>query len=199
MKHLRISTSLPIALLAAITLAACGSDSNSTDTGPATSESAVDDASPATLTVSDAWSREPAEGQDVGVVYGTVTNPGDADVRILRATSSVSSDVELHETTVSDSGAMSMREVEEGYVVPAGGQFVFEPGGPHIMLLDIDSATFPTDQVEVTLEIEGDDPVSFSAPVRAIGDDMEGMDDMEDTDHSDVEDTDHSEMDGMEG
>ncbi len=197
MTHHRISRALAIATLATLTLAACGSDSDTSDAGSATTEPVTSEVAVATLTITDAWSREPAEGQDLGVVYGTVTNPGEADVRILAATSPVSDDVELHETTVDDSGAMSMNEVEEGYVVPAGGQFVFEPGGPHIMLLDIDAATFPTDQVDVTLEIEDGEPVSFSAEVRAIGDDTDAMADMDGMD--DTEEVDHSEMEGMDG
>ena len=90
-----------------------------------------------------------------------------------------------------------MFEVDEGFTVPAGGQFVFEPGGPHVMLLGIDAASFP-DEVEVTFELSEGDPITFTAPVEEIGDAMGGMEmeegDMSDMDHSD----DDMEMDDME-
>jgi copper(I)-binding protein len=140
---------------------ACGSDA----------DSSVDTTAPgagvevASLIVSDALSREPAEGQTRGVVYLTVANPTDSDITIVSAASSTSDQVELHQTTMAD----------EGFTVPAGGEFVFEPGGPHIMLLGIDPAEFPTDEVDVTLTLSEGDPISFTAPIEEIGDAMDEM------------------------
>ncbi|MFT4656897.1 MAG: copper(I)-binding protein [Ilumatobacter sp.] len=150
---------------------ACGSDA----------DSSVDTTAPgagvevASLIVSDALSREPAEGQTRGVVYLTVANPTDSDITIVSAASSTSDQVELHQTTMADDGVMSMAEVPEGFTVPAGGEFVFEPGGPHIMLLGIDPAEFPTDEVDVTLTLSEGDPISFTAPIEEIGDAMDEM------------------------
>jgi copper(I)-binding protein len=157
-----------VAALAALSFGAvaCGSDADSSA-----------DAESASLIVSDARSREPAEGQTRGVVYVSVANPTDNDVTIVSATSPTSDQVELHDTTMADDGAMSMAEAPEGFTVPAGGEFVFEPGGPHIMLLDIDPADFPTDEVEVTFALSDGDPISFVAPIEEIGDDIEEMDD----------------------
>lgn len=117
----------------------------------------------------------------MGVAYAIVTNSGDADVRIVSASSSVSGDVQLHETLMDDEGAMSMREVED-FVIPAGGTFTFEPGGPHIMMMGIDSATFPTNTVDVTVSFEDGSSTSFDAEVRSIAGGMEGMDDGDDDD-----------------
>ena len=166
---------LIVAALALLGAACGGSDS---ETGAGSGDA---------LSVSDAWSRQPAEGQTVGVVYGTVSNPGDDDVRLVSATSSVTGTVELHETLMDDNGAMSMQQVDEGFVVPAGGEFVFEPGGPHVMLLGIDPASFPTDAVDVELTTDDGAVLAFDAEVRAIGGGMDDMD-MEDMDHG--EDTD---------
>ncbi len=152
----------------AFLLVACGA----ADSGPASDAVAINDG----------WSRQPAEGQTVGVAYATVINGSDSDVRIVAASSSASSDVQLHETLMTAEGAMTMQEVED-FVVPAGGTFVFEPGGPHIMMMGIDAATYPTDTVDVTITFDDGTSRSFDAEVRAIaGGDME---DMEDMDHGD--------------
>ena len=161
MKRNRI---LSVAIVATLSLGAvaCGSDS-STDT--------------AELTVSDARSRQPAAGTTLGAVYAVVSNPGDDDVQIESATASVTDTAELHDTEMTD-GAMSMFEVEGGFTVPAGGEFVLEPGGPHVMLIDIDPATYP-DEVEVTFTLSEGGPLTFTAPVEAIGDAMDDDSEMD--------------------
>ena len=150
--------------------AACGDDDSA--------EGSTDDA----VTITDSWSRQPADGQTATAVYGVVSNPTDTDLRIVSAASPVTDTVELHETLMDDDGVMSMVEVDEGFVVPAGGEFTFEPGGPHMMLLGIDPATYP-ESVEITLSFDAGSPLTFAAEVRAAEDDM-------DMDHSDMDDPD---------
>ena len=168
------------ALAFALLLGACGNDS---DDG----EGAIE------LTITEAWSRQPAEGQPATAVYGVVSNPTDEDVTIISASSSASDRVELHETMTDEDGVMKMSQVEEGFVVPAGGDFAFEPGGPHIMMLGIEAATYPTDVVEVTLELDNGGSLAFDAEVRSLdGDAMEdmgddGMGEMEDGEMGDAE------------
>jgi copper(I)-binding protein len=161
-----------------LALAACGSDDvASTDTG-APAEAA---ASTAELSIADPWSRQPAEGQLTGAVYGVVTNDSDEDITAIGASTSVTDTVELHEVTMNDEGQMSMSEKEGGYVIPAGESFTFEPGGPHMMLLGIDVATYP-DMVDVTLEFDTGATLDFTAEVRMIG-----ADDMADVDMDEME------------
>jgi copper(I)-binding protein len=166
--------------LSTLTLVACGSDDSSADADAA-------------MTIVDAWSRQPAAGQTAAVVYGVVSNPNDVDVTITAATSAVSDDVELHETLVADDDTMSMQEAAEGFIVPAGGSFTFEPGGAHIMLLGVDPDTYP-DSVDVTLDFDGTEPLSFDAEVRSlVGDvtgEMDDLDEMDDMDHGGSDDTD---------
>lgn len=150
-----------------LVLAACGSDDTaSTDTTALAEAEASDDA----LSIADPWSRQPAEGQTTSAVYGVVTNDSDEDVTAIAASTSVTDTVELHQVMMNDEGQMSMSEKEGGYVIPAGESFTFEPGGPHIMLLGIDSATYP-DTVDVTLEFDNGASIGFTAEVRMIGDD----------------------------
>lgn len=156
--------------------AACGDDE---DADTAATVEAGEAAADGGVSVVGAWSRRPAEGQATSAVYGTVTNGTDADVTIVAATASVSDRVELHETLMGDDGTMKMQEKEGGFVVPAGGEFVFESGGPHIMLFDVDAAAYP-ETVDVTLELADGETVSFTAEVRAADStEMSGASDMD--------------------
>ena len=152
--------------MAALGLAACGSDDD------ASSDDATEESVSADITIADPWSRQPAEGQTTSAVYGAVTNGTDDAVTAISATASVSDTVELHEVLMNDEGQMSMQEKDGGYEIAAGETFVFEPGGPHIMLLDIDAATYP-DTVDVTLSFDNGTTIDFTADVRPIGEDMD--------------------------
>lgn len=160
-----------VAALAALSLfglSACGSD----DTEPAASSEASADVG---VEISDAWSRQPADGQTASAVYGVVTNNGSETITAIAASTPQSSRVELHETTMNDAGQMSMSPKDGGFAIAAGESFAFEPGGPHIMLLEVDPATYP-DNVDVTLEFDNGTTLDFVAEVREIGD-MEMDDD----------------------
>jgi len=163
--------------------AACGSDA-ATVTSEATSGSTLDTAgesSDAAMTIDDPWSRRPAEGQTTSAVYGVVTNHSSEDITVIGAMTSVTDTAELHQVTMNDEGQMSMSEKEGGYLIAAGESFTFEPGGPHIMLLGIDPATYP-DMVDVTLSFDNGASLDFTAEVREIGGEMGEMDEMDEMD-----------------
>ena len=196
--------SIALAAVAVLGLAACGSDDDA-----ASGDDIEQAASAADITMADPWSRQPADGQTTSAVYGAVTNNTDGTITAISATASVSDTVELHEVLMNDEGQMSMQEKEGGYEIAAGETFVFEPGGPHIMLLDIDAATYP-ETVDVTLSFDNDVTIEFVADVREIGDDAMEMDGTEDgemedgdgmvemEDGEEMEDGDHSDDDSME-
>ena len=161
-----------LATVSVLGLAACGSDDAEPAAGAETSAEAD-------VSISDPWSRQPAEGQTNSAVYGVVTNNGDTTITAIAASTPESSIVELHETSMNDEGQMSMSQKEGGFESPAGESFTFEPGGPHIMLLDVDPATYP-DSVDVALEFDDGTTLDFVAEVREIGNTETEMDgDME--------------------
>jgi copper(I)-binding protein len=201
-------TTLLLAPLAAsaliFSLAACGSDDDgaSSDTvvettdDMATGTTMADDmasddmaempggeATVGDLAVTDAWARQPADGQTASAAYATITNNGDTDVTLIGGSVPFDATVEIHETLMGDDGSMQMQEREDGFVIPAGGSFTLEPGGPHIMLLDIDPADF-VGEIDVTMIFDDGTELTVTAPVRSIdGMDMdmdESGDDMDD-------------------
>ena len=188
-------------------LAACGSDDDSasgtttaseattaTDGTTAMDDSSMDDdamaggeATVGDITVTGVWMREPAEGQTRSAAYGTITNNGDSDVTLVSASVPFDATVEIHETIMGDDGSMQMQEVPEGFVVPAGGSFTLEPGGPHIMLIDIDPADI-TGTIDVTMVFDDGTEVTVGAPVRPlVMDDSDMSGDMTGDMESDME------------
>jgi hypothetical protein len=163
-EHRPILRTIAFVASLALVLVACGGD----DAAPEPADE---------IAVTDAWSRRPVSGQPTAAVYAVVSNPTGDDITIVGAASPVTDRVELHETVENDDGTMTMREVDRGFVVPAGGDVTFESGGPHIMLFDIDADTYPTDHVAITLEFDGADAITFEAEVRSLdGDTMGSMD-----------------------
>lgn len=122
------------------------------------------------LVVSDA--RVGAPTGPHAAMYFTVTNPGDESDRLLGASTDVAERVEIHETTMSDDGTMSMHAVA-GVDVAADETIVFEPGGLHVMLVGVDRLD-EGEQVDVTLhwETAGDMDVvaEVVAPSETMGD-----------------------------
>ncbi|MGP9536588.1 copper chaperone PCu(A)C [Brachybacterium sp. AOP43-C2-M15] len=116
------------------------------------------------LTVTDPWIKAAASG--MSAAFGTVTNGTDQDLVLVAATTPVSPAVELHETASDGSGGMSMREKEGGFALPAGEELVLEPGGNHLMLMDLAEPLLPGDEVELTLEFEDGTEHPFTATVK---------------------------------
>ena len=147
-------------------LAACtGGAPDSTADGGATDSAADGDAGPETaLTVSDPWVKAGEEGMTSA--FGTLTNDTDRDLVLIGARTEASAHVELHETTDDGSGGMSMQEKEGGFPLAAGEQLVLEPGGHHLMLMDLTAPLLPGDEVELILEFEDGTEHPLTATVK---------------------------------
>jgi periplasmic copper chaperone A len=176
----------PLAAAALVfSLAACGSDDDSSsDTVDTTSQTTMagtdmaempgGEATAGDITVTDVWVRQPAEAQTRSAAYGAITNNGEADITLVGGSVPFDATVEIHETVMDDAGTMQMQEREDGFVIPAGGSFTLEPGGPHIMLIDIDPADF-VGEIDITMIFDDGTELTVTAPVRSLaGMDMEG-------------------------
>ena len=153
--------SIGVVLGAVVALAACGSERSST------SSTSGD------VTVQDAWVRELAAGQTTAAAYATVVNGTDHEVTLVGATSPLTDDVTVHETTTGDDGTMSMGEPDGGVTIEAGASFVLEPGGAHVMLDGVDAADVVA-PVEVTFVFDDGSEtgldVTADAEVRPLDD-----------------------------
>lgn len=147
--------------LAALTLplAACAT----TDGG----ESAT--ASPsatAALSLADGWVKAVDSGMTAA--FGVLENSSEAPITLVSAQTDAAAMVELHETVEDGSGAMVMRPVDGGFVVPAGGTHELAPGGDHIMLMGVTDPIEPGEDVTIVLTTDDGGTLTVSLPARSF-------------------------------
>jgi len=120
------------------------------------------------LTIGHPWSRPTAAGMPMGVAYLTITNHGKVPDALVAASTPAAANVEFHQTSFTD-GMARMRPLQE--IVIAPGQSVkIEPGGIHLMLVDLRSALVSGKTVPLTLEfrVAGRITVELSIEAPAV-------------------------------
>ena len=143
-------------LLAALALGSCGDDD---------SADATDDAT-AAVSVEDAWARTSPMMATNGAVYMQLTASVDDRLESARVGAEVAASAEVHETTMDEgSGEMAMSEVD-AIELAAGEPVALEPGGFHVMLLDLAEPLEVGSTIEVTLVFAEAGEVVVSAEVR---------------------------------
>ncbi|WP_220499345.1 copper chaperone PCu(A)C [Microbispora sp. H10949] len=175
---------LVVLSLGAVTAtAACGSEEPSSASAASPSAVAASPSSaPAALSITDPWVKTAKKGMTAA--FGTLVNNSDSDVTVIAGSTPAAPMVELHEV-VESKGKMVMRPKKGGFVVPAHGSHVLQPGGDHIMVMDVPSEIKPGSEVPFTLELKGGGTYTFTALGKDFagakenyqpGADMGGMD-----------------------
>lgn len=143
------------------------------------------------LFVRDAWTRESPMLDLAGAAYMIIHNSTDADDALVGASSPAAEFVELHLSSMDEEGMMSMNQVTE-IPIPAHADAVLEPGGYHVMLIDLVEPLTEGTEVELSLEFMTAEPQTVVAPVMAgapmMGDMDMDMDDMSEGDDMDMDD-----------
>lgn len=103
----------------------------------------------APLVWEDGWIKAAEDGMTGA--FGTLRSSTGSDLRITGAESAAAGSAELHETASDDGGSTLMQEKEGGFLVPAGAALTLEPGGDHIMLMELREPILPGDEVTITL------------------------------------------------
>ncbi|HUQ24559.1 MAG TPA: copper chaperone PCu(A)C [Burkholderiales bacterium] len=124
----------------------------------------------AQLRIDDAWTRATAPGAKVGAGYMKISTTV-AD-RLIGAASPAAARVELHVTS-KQGDVMRMREVK-AYDIPVGGSFALEPGGAHLMLVDLKAPLKEGARVPMTLRFERAGEVKVELAVRGLGSTVQG-------------------------
>lgn len=108
------------------------------------------------IETSDLWVKS-SEMSNVGgmtAVFGTITNNSSEDITLTGGQTEVADIVEIHEMAMID-GEMKMQEIGGGLVIPAGQSVTLEPGGDHIMLMELTQAIEAGQEISVTLNFDG--------------------------------------------
>lgn len=114
--------------------------------------------------MSDAWVKAVSDDEEMSAAFGVLTNASADGITLVSASTSVAGMVELHEVVMKD-GSMVMQPKEGGIPVPAEGEATLEPGGDHIMLMELGGTIEPGEVV--TLELEFDDGSSITVDATA--------------------------------
>lgn len=122
------------------------------------------------VTVEEAWIRLPAVPGRPAAGYFTAEATSESESIV--SVSTPNGRIELHES-MTHGGMSSMRpmaSVDFERVEP----LVFEPGGKHLMLFDLDPALKSGDTVALAFRFSKAPPVTVEAEVRAAGEDHGG-------------------------
>lgn len=117
------------------------------------------------------WSRATPEGARVAAGYLLVKNNGAEADRLVSITGEIAGRAEIHEMSVNAEGVMTMRPLSDGLEVPAGGEVALEPGGYHIMFLDLKKGIGAGEKFAGTLTFERAGAVEVEYAVEAMGGD----------------------------
>jgi len=176
---------------AALVLSACTASTGSAAVSPTASEQVSQaEVAEQSVTVTDPWVKATEEGMTAA--FAQFTNTTDQDLHAVSATSDQSDRTELHEM-ISQGGDMVMSQMPDGFTIPAGATYTLEPGGDHIMLMDLTAPIEAGQDVELTLEFSDGTSVSWTAPARVYdgaNESYEGDGDMQDDMSDQSEDAD---------
>jgi copper(I)-binding protein len=117
-----------------------------------------------TVTVHDAWIRQPVGDRSQAAAFAVVENSGAAGRAIVSAIADVADTTELHEMKMT--GSMMRMSPVTRIDVPARGKVELRPGGLHLMLFGLKPAVTAGDTVMLTLAFDDGTTVSAKAAVR---------------------------------
>ena len=133
----------------------CGEAPEAAETGPK---------APDGISVTNARLMLPAVAGNPGALYFDVANSGTTG-RMIRAAEVTGAGSAMMHTT-SDGNMAETLQV----MVPPGGDVKFEPGGAHVMAMNLADTVKAGSKTDVTLTFVGGDKITFPADVRAAGD-----------------------------
>jgi copper(I)-binding protein len=105
------------------------------------------------LKIENAFARPTPGGATIAVGYLTIVNSGSSPDRLVSLTSDISAKTQIHEMKM-DNGVMEMRELTDGLAIPAAATVALNPGGDHIMFVDLKHPVKPGDVIHATLIFE---------------------------------------------
>jgi copper(I)-binding protein len=118
------------------------------------------------VTVNNAWARATAPSQEVGAAYMDIKSVTDAT--LTKVESPVADVVEIHMMSMKN-GVMEMRMLET-MPLPAGKVVKLEPGGFHLMLIDLKKPLKAGEDIAFTLHIKdakgGTRQMKVAAPIK---------------------------------
>jgi copper(I)-binding protein len=96
--------------------------------------------------------------------FAVIKNTGGTDDRLVGARADFAGMAMLHESSIDSNGVASMQAVE-AIDLPAGQTVTLEPGGYHLMFMNLKQDLKVGDQVTIVLQFENAGTIDLSVPV----------------------------------
>lgn len=119
------------------------------------------------LSIAGGFSRATLPNAPVGGGFLTITNSGSADDRLVSATSPVAGEVQIHEMKM-EGDVMKMAELPDGLPIPAGQTVTLQPGGFHLMFMQLKQALVEGTKLPVTLTFEKAGSIEVELDIEGI-------------------------------
>lgn len=116
------------------------------------------------LTIASAFTRATLPGAPVAGGFLTVTNVGTEDDTLLGASTTIAGMTQVHEMAM-DGDVMKMRELPDGLPIPAGETVTLQPGGYHLMFMDLTQPLTEGETIAVTLTFAKAGQIDVTLPV----------------------------------
>ena len=116
------------------------------------------------LVIQGAWAR-PADKGENGAAYFVIENWTMTDDILLSVSSEIASATEVHMSMGDANGVMSM-QMQDSIPVPAKDTVKFEPGGLHVMFVELSQDLKVGDTITLTLNFEKAGSMTVEAPVK---------------------------------
>ena len=113
------------------------------------------------------WSRPTVTGMPTGVAYLSITNQGAHEDTLIGASTPVAARVEFHRTSLE--GGMARMRPAGAIVVAPNATVTAEPGGLHLMLVDLKSPLVAGSSVPLVLQFELAGLVTVQLAVEPAG------------------------------
>ena len=139
-----------VLLLVVLFTSACGSPASGSD-----------------ITVEGAWGRNSPKIATAGAFYMVIKNSASEADQLVSATSEACGTVELHESYMTEDGAMGMRPVTGGTIeIPANGSVELKVGGLHVMCLEKSAEFAIGDHYALNLVFEKAGEISVDVAIQ---------------------------------
>lgn len=127
------------------------------------SEAAVE---PGEIRVVEAFTPVPPN-PEIASAYLVIDNGSTVDDELVGASTDIAGAVEIHHTVEDDEGRSMMEELDR-LEIPAGARVTLEPGGLHLMLLQVSEPLAIGDTFDLELDFTEAGEVSVSVPVVSL-------------------------------
>lgn len=170
------------ALLAlGLLLTGCAQD-GANATGAAASESPATQAS--SLQASETWAKAAQTGMTAA--FGVLHNAGSTDIELAKVEDQAGNVIQIHETTGTGTDA-KMSQLDGALKIEAGKDAVLEPGGTHLMYMDLKAPLVASETASLTLSFSDGSSTEVPFEVRNFTGAKESYEDHGGMDHDSMD------------